>query len=154
MPLVERFWPRVQRGDYCWEWTGARQSDGYGTIGRSAPASGSMLTHRVAWELTKGPIPAGARVLHHCDNPPCVRPDHLYLGDQKQNAADRTARGRDGGKDRRGEHNGRAKLTADQAESIRILYATGKITQIRLAQAFGVDQTNISAIVRRSSWQS
>jgi len=73
------------------EWSGSRGRDGYGSI-HVGPQT--ILTHRLAWELAHGPIPDGLCVLHHCDNPPCCNPAHLWLGTPADNAADRDAKGR------------------------------------------------------------
>lgn len=81
---------RVNVTDGCWTWTGSTRN-GYG---RASYHDVSWQAHRLSWFLHNGPIPEGMFVLHHCDNPPCVRPDHLYLGDHAQNMRDRTARGR------------------------------------------------------------
>jgi hypothetical protein len=84
-----RFWSRVDRSAGCWEWQGARNGAGYGVVSRDGRDHGA---HRVAWELTHGPIPDGLFALHHCDNPPCVRPEHLYLGTAGDNLRDTHAR--------------------------------------------------------------
>lgn len=90
----ERFWARVQKTDGCWLWTGTiRRKYGLFTF-RKAPAKWiTRGAHRSSWEIHYGPIPAGLGVLHKCDNPPCVRPDHLFLGTQKDNMDDRVAKG-------------------------------------------------------------
>ena len=89
--FAESFWSRVDKSGDCWIWTGATR-DGYGVIRRRlAPDSGA---HRVAWELTIGPIGPGLNVCHHCDVPLCVRPDHLFLGTQSDNLQDASRKGR------------------------------------------------------------
>lgn len=90
-PFV-RFFRRVRVGDGCWEWEGLRRHTGHGRVmmgGRRLSAG------EWAWELWYGqPVPEGHQINHHCDNPPCVRPDHLYVGTQRENIADRDRRGR------------------------------------------------------------
>jgi hypothetical protein len=94
-PLGERFWLKVRKGEGCWEWQGARLPHGYGHL--SVPDRGHVNAHRIAWELTNGEIPDGLWVLHHCDNPPCVRPDHLFLGTAQDNVDDSIRKGRRSG---------------------------------------------------------
>ena len=77
----------------CSEWTGATDDDGYG---RRRWRGKVRKAHRVAWEIAYGPIPEGAKVLHRCDNPPCIEPTHLFLGTQADNVADMIAKGRQG----------------------------------------------------------
>lgn len=93
-PLAEKFWAKVAMIPFheCWEWTGARFRRGYGhlnTIGRA-----EKQAHRISWELNFGPIPNAMWVLHRCDNPSCVRPDHLFLGTRSDNMLDCLAKGR------------------------------------------------------------
>jgi hypothetical protein len=93
--LAERFWAKVRQSDGCWEWTGAKDDDGYGMIGVSGSRrNGHERAHRTSWRLHNGTIPPGMWVLHHCDNPPCVRPDHLFLGDRSVNMLDCAKKGR------------------------------------------------------------
>ena len=94
-PLYIRFWSKVRTGTGCWEWTGARARFGHGLV-HVGPGGKLAQTHRVAWELMVGPVPEGMGVLHRCDNPPCVRPDHLFLGTQQDNVRDMWAKGRQG----------------------------------------------------------
>ncbi len=92
MTVWERFWAKVNKTEGCWLWTGAKQGK-YGALtipGRREP----LRAHRLSWELHNGPIPDGLWVLHHCDNPPCVKPEHLFLGDRRDNMLDAAAKGR------------------------------------------------------------
>lgn len=94
-----RFWQHVRKATTgCWEWTGGRTPivrgrGGYGKFRRNNPRR-MELAHRVAWELAHGPIPPGQDVLHSCDNPPCVRKDHLFLGTNQDNSDDMVSKGR------------------------------------------------------------
>lgn len=93
VPLAVRFWDKVQKTDDCWIWTGARKGDGYGVMGWKG-SNGTPRANRISWELHYGPIPHGQVVAHRCDNPPCVRPDHLFLTDMKGNIRDMVQKGR------------------------------------------------------------
>ena len=98
-PLDERFWEKVNRrgpGD-CWEWLGGRSPAGYGrfTVGSHTDNSRRrVIASRLSYELSFGAIPDGYLVCHTCDNPPCVNPAHLFLGDHKDNMQDALAKGR------------------------------------------------------------
>lgn len=98
---AERFWAKVNKDGPipahvpelgpCWVWTAALHRRGYGWFRFNGTPT---LAHRVSWELTNGPIPDGLQVLHKCDNKPCERPDHFFLGTDADNMADKTAKGR------------------------------------------------------------
>ena len=94
--LFFRFWDKVTIGDDCWEWQAYRipPPSGYGQFGMGGRRGRMHPAHRVAWLLWHGTIPEGMRVLHRCDNPPCVRPDHLFLGTQADNVRDMHQKGR------------------------------------------------------------
>lgn len=89
---LDRFWAKVVKGDGCWEWQGARDRKGYGVcaIGNRRTAT----AHRWLYEQTHGELPDHIYVCHHCDNPRCVRPDHLFIGTAKDNAHDAIQKGR------------------------------------------------------------
>lgn len=88
---MKMFIDRVKETDAgCWEWQGHRKKFGHGSFGRSG------LAHRHSWKLFRGPTPNGLCVLHKCDNPPCVNPNHLFLGTIRDNNEDRSTKGRNG----------------------------------------------------------
>jgi len=90
---LERFWAKVNRTDSCWLWTGSKTIGGYGQFPyKRIP----LLAHRVSYLISCGDIPDGLIVCHHCDNPSCVRPDHLFVGTHKDNFEDMVKKGREG----------------------------------------------------------
>jgi len=139
-PAEDRFWPKVDKSGDCWLWMSYRNKNGYGVL-----ASGrhghqvDELAHRIAWRATNGPIPEGLKVLHHCDNPPCVRPDHLFLGTQADNVADMAAKGR-------GRH---GRLTDDEVRFIR----SSQLPQRSLADLFNFSPSNISRVQTRDTYR-
>lgn len=140
------FWKHVNKTSECWVWMRAKR-DGYGRV----TFQGRKLTaHRLAYTLCVGPIPSGLDVLHHCDNRACVRPDHLFLGTDLDNAADRMMKRRGG--DLRGERNGRAKLEPSEVIEIRSLRRVGHTCEA-LAHRFGVSNVAISNISRHLAWR-
>lgn len=150
---ADRFWAKVDKSGECWEWTGLRYQTGYGRT--CFHGKGNSYAHRVAYELTNGPIPAGMCVMHTCDNPPCTRPDHLKLGTVADNMADRDAKHR-GYFERRppikGENHPRAKLTTDQVIQMRYFYNHGLARQVELSTIFGISCQTINNIVHRIGW--
>lgn len=140
---VEQFWQMVRVGheEECWSWLGGYKN-GYGRLWWR---DRSRRAHQVAFELHHGrPLTPGLFVLHHCDNPPCCNPAHLYEGTQADNNRDRDARKRT---------RGHATLSAVQVHAIRDAYASGQqVTQNDLARQFGVTQSSISRVLSRDSW--
>jgi len=135
----------------CWEWIGAKDRDGYGRI-NVGPDKRSYQAHRLAWELTYGPIPEGVFVCHHCDSPGCVNPNHLFLGSNSDNIQDALKKGRKWKfPDRSGENHPRAKLTWDNVQYIR--ENQGVITQREMAQTFGVSISTIAMVVTNRNWR-
>lgn len=141
-PLAERFWSKVDKGNGCWLWLGSLRSTGYGQINAGQHGVAPLKAHRVAYELTYGPIPDGLFVCHHCDNRRCVRPDHLFLGTPSENTADAGRKGR----------MGRSRLTEATVQAIRAAYAQGE-AQSSLAKRYGVHQSTISKMVRGKNWK-
>lgn len=150
MKLEERFWKKVDKTttpDGCWEWLGAntgKQDYQYGQM--TINGERRMATH-VSWELqNEQAFPAGKIACHTCNNPSCVRPDHIYLGNQKTNMQDAV---RAGHLNHEGELNSRAKLTREQAQFVR----TSELTYRKLAGMFGVSTWTIRNIRKNISWK-
>ena len=145
--LEPRFWAKVNKTDDCWEWTGCLNNKSYGQIRVDGKAE---LAHRVSWEMANGLIADGLCVLHKCDNPKCVRPDHLFLGTIADNNQDKVRKGRQA--KLRGENQANAKLTNAQATEMRKLYATGCYSTKTLAPLYGIAAFNVWRIVAGISY--
>jgi len=160
VPWRKRFWAKVQiikdnpddpHENSCWEWKGRVGKNGYGTftLARGFPRG----AHCVAYELAYGEnVPEGIEVCHTCDNPICVRPEHLFLGTHADNAADMVAKGRGVSPRLSGESNPSAKLTEKQVQNIRASYIFGQVTQRDIAEQFGISQQQVSNIVNGKKW--
>ena len=149
---LERFWKRVDRlgPNDCWNWLGSRTPRGYGVTRLWGPERRFMIgAHRVAWLLENGSLPSGRYVCHHCDNPPCCNPAHLFLGTPKDNLDDMYRKGRQ--RIPLGENRAFAKLTSAQVKEIRARCARGEL-QREVGKLFGVGQPRISTIVNRKKW--
>jgi len=146
-PVETRFWEKVEKTDTCWNWIGAIDSVGYGSLtinGRT------YRSHRLSYLLNKGKIPNGLCVLHTCDNRRCVNPNHLFLGTNKDNMIDKHKKSR--ANTPKGEKQGHAKLTKEKVIEIRNLYKAGKSTR-ELAKAFGVCHHTIWDVANRLTWK-
>lgn len=159
-PLADRFWEKVQKTEGCWLWTGATDGGGYGQIGSDTGSPVPFKAHRVSYQLHVGPIPDRLEVLHTCDNPPCVRPDHLFLGTQTDNMRDCAAKGRirvgteaHRRNASRGEGRWSARLTEADVVAIRIRYAAGGVTCAEIARDYPVCGAHIAGIVSRKFWK-
>lgn len=164
-PLEVRFWSRVKKTKNCWLWTGNLSSNkGYGRI--SIDRSHSIFAHRFSFFLRFGTVPQEKWVLHKCDNPACVRPSHLFLGEPRDNTQDMIRKGRaswqkypglniEWGRSSHkhfGENSGTAKLTKRQAQ--KILSVRYKCRAEDLAEQYDTAVSNVYAIWSRRSWQS
>ena len=150
--VEERFWRRVEKTSGCWIWRGGVHSGGYGFMrgegGRNAP---NVTVHRLSYEMHHGPIPDGLVVMHACDNPLCVNPDHLSVGTHKDNTQDMIAKGRAANNKLPvsvGADNGRALLTESKVRYIRASTAS----HASLARRFGVSATCIASVRNRQTW--
>lgn len=154
-PIADRFWAMVKRGgEYdCWPWQGATTTGGYGTISIDSDRKGPEKAHRVAFAVTFGPIPTGLFICHHCDNPPCCNPDHLFLGTPGENVRDRDSKGRTRTGHLHGSKNPNAKLTDADIPIICKLASEG-MYQRDIAKRFGVCQATIWHVLRGSKYRS
>ena len=142
---MKRFSERYQVSESgCWEWTGRKDGKRYGLIGWPP----FRFAHRYAYATFVGEIPDDLCVLHRCDNPPCVNPDHLFLGTREDNIADMLAKGRSA----KGEQIPNSKLTAEQVTDIRRMGQFGQ-TPLHLAETYGVTREAVYAILSRKTWK-
>ena len=175
----ERFFSFVDKSggdDSCWLWTGAKFRRGYGQF-KVEPYN--VKAHRWSYAHFIGEIPEGMFVCHRCDNPSCVNPTHLFIGDHKDNMRDMKVKGRAASGDRHwhslypeknptGIRNGRytkpdafpcgtemknSKLTEEAVLEIRRRYAAGGVIQRELAKEYGVHRSAIGQVVRNEKWK-
>ena len=145
----QKFWDNMDRSGgeaSCWPWLRHRLPTGYGHV---ADRGKMVRTHRRAWALTNGPIPAGLYVCHRCDNPPCCNPAHLWLGTAHENMRDASAKKRF--PDRTGPKNSRAKLSESNVLELRRMCADGA-TVASAARRFGVGWTQAKRVVDGENW--
>lgn len=148
----EEFWsmamPITETG--CLIWMGKSTNGGYGLYGTTkyGDRKKNIRAHRLAWELTHGPIEDGPEVCHKCDVPPCINPDHLFLGTHHENMKDMSAKGRA----ERGERHHNAKLTSDEVIKIVKEYENGASVEF-LAIKYEVWDAAISRILTGKRWQ-
>lgn len=142
----ERFWRYVEKSQRCWEWKGYRNEKGYGIINLRGER---VMAHRMAWQMSAGPIPEGLFVLHHCDNPCCVKFKHLFLGTLADNNADMMAKFNHRGGPMPGTKNHRAVLAEADVRAIRASDESGPV----LGARYGVTRNQIWAIRKRLFWK-
>lgn len=154
MNTAEGFTRNILITGDCWIWSAGHSSDGYGKVRWQNRV---MRAHRAAWEIFRGAVPDGLFVLHRCDNPPCVNPNHLFLGTQEDNVRDclrkgRFRRGIRPPESQRGEKNNYSKLTVVKVKEIRTLYRQGGCTLRGLGEAYGVSYGTIDNAIRKKTW--
>lgn len=143
----QKFWERVHVTEACWEWLGAKSSNGYGNL--SINKRTTVSAHRFSYELHHGAIPYGRYICHACDNPNCVRPDHLFLGTPSDNVQDCIAKGRHRPSNYRPErHNHhQTKVSVAGLEELRERRKHGE-SSLSLAFAFGVSRGHVQKLCK------
>lgn len=147
---VSAFESKVFKSDSCWIWKASKNSRGYGNFWHEGK---SWKAHRFSYAMYCGSIPEGMDILHSCDNPSCVNPEHLRAGTHLQNMHDMISRGRS--PDRRGENNGKSRLTRFGVQYIRDMYAFGFKTP-EIAKKFNINPSTVRRIVthRYGGWSA
>ena len=145
----ERFWSNVDKSGDCWLWTKCKDTHGYGQLKQA----GKLLrAHRVSWTLSNGAIPKGRYILHKCDAPACVRPEHLFLGTAKDNSDDMIAKNRDNHSlNVKGSAHGQARLSESQVLDMRQRHKGGEAID-SLAQRYRISYGHAWGIIRRKYW--
>ena len=144
---VKTFWEKVDKTSDCWFWTCyLNRVGGYGVFNMN---NKSYFAHRLSYTIHYGKIPEGKNVCHKCDNPSCVNPEHLFLGNQKENCSDSIIKGRNS----RGEISGASVLTDDLVIKIRKEYIPNKIGAGRLAKKYSVAKSTIQRVLNRKTWR-
>lgn len=137
LSLLERLHDWFQESSGCWIWVGSKSKTGYGKITFHGE---QIYAHRAMWEALNGLIPDGLSVLHKCDNPPCVNPNHLFLGTLKDNSYDRDTKGR----------SGTAKLKPSDVKEIR----ESNLQPKELASKYNIKTRTVYEILSKKSWKS
>lgn len=141
IPAMARLGGRLRHEGDCLVWTGGTNANGYGQI---VSDKKKVYVHRLVWESMFGPVPEGKEVGHHCDNPPCVLPAHLFLTTSQGNKDDMVTKGRS----RHGERHWNVRLTADDVKAIRARPEAAH----ELAAEYGVGARHIRKIQQGLRW--
>ena len=144
----DRFWAKVRKTEGCWEWIGHRHRQGYGLLTFNRKV---RKAHRISWTMANGEIPSGMKVCHKCDNPPCVRPDHLFLGTQAENNQDALQKGRHRSIPLHGSSNPMARLTEEQVQRLRT--APRILSYKSLGKLLGVSTMTVYRAINHQSWE-
>lgn len=142
---IYNFIDRVETG--CWNWTRAKDGKGYGV----AYVPYRISAHRLSFEVTHGPIPAGKHVLHRCDNPACINPDHLFVGTHRDNMLDKENKGRANHVGAQGTRNGNSILTEKDVISLLRDYVSG-LARKEIAAKYGIRESSVSDYTSGDAW--
>ena len=149
---INRFWDKIKppkNENDCWEWIAFKDKDGYGKISLRERNRKSYNAHRFSYELYYGSIPPGLDVLHNCDNPPCVNPNHLFLGTNKDNKQDAVNKNRHA----HGSTHGNSVLTDELVREILIKIYNNDFQNVnQIANQYNIDRTVISGILTGKMW--
>ena len=160
---IQCFWAKVNKTDSCWLWTASKRHKGYGAF-VWADKNGCIVqgrAHRFIWEIKNGKIPEGMCVLHKCDTPACVNPEHLFLGTKAENNRDMCAKKRHvkggtycgKGKYKRGENHHNAKLTLENVIALRLDRRSG-FSYSRLAKKYKINAATAYKIIKGYLWNT
>jgi len=141
--IEQRFWAKVAKSETCWLWIGATHPHGYGLLQRGGRGEGLIRAHRLSYELHIGAIPDGVLVLHRCDTPSCVNPDHLFLGNHRDNSRDMS--------DKRRWRN-QSTRTEDEIREIRARREAGESLK-SIAASFDMTVSGVCNIATGRNWK-
>lgn len=145
-PISTRLMRKTLKTSTCWLWQGSKTIFGHGQIVSYESGHRKLVSaHRTSWELTNGPIPNGMCVLHKCDVPNCINPEHLFLGTKADNSKDMTNKNRH----KYGESLPQSKLTEQEVIEIRL----SSLSQQKLAEKYGVSSASINHIIHNKTWK-
>lgn len=147
--LEERFWRNVEKTDTCWFWKGTKARNAYGIIQTGGKGAKSVTVHRLSYVMHHGEIPDDHVVMHSCDNPSCVNPDHLSVGTYQENALDTIQKGRHARMAPVGSKNGKAVLNDDKVRYIR---ASVGVSHVKLAKELGVSVSCVRGVRSGRTW--